>query len=215
MLFFPSTPLWHFCFCFVQRAKQAFIHHSPKAEVPGVKAVAWHSHCTWPSAELAPGCISLPGNHWQMVSLTPASFSPPAGCRDEGLTYSAKCFVKAFFSYGSADFLGVEIINFSELVGALPISALSLIHPAEEPWSVQGFFFIFPPISVLALGVRGCKGDFGSPEHSSHSSPLCCISSPAVMVTFWLSPATCHMLEKTEKLKRVSLKHQRNLFSYC
>lgn len=52
---------------------------APGLEVPGIKAVTWHSQCPWPGAELAPGCISLPGNPWKMLSLTPASFSPPAG----------------------------------------------------------------------------------------------------------------------------------------
>lgn len=127
--------------CFLHREhNKHFSITAPRLEVAGIRAGTWHSPCTWPSAEQAPGCISLPGNHWQMVSLSPASFSPPAERRDDGLTYSAKCFVKAPLSHGSADFWGVGVLGFSALCAAPPTSALGLIHPAEEPWCVQGVF---------------------------------------------------------------------------
>lgn len=145
-----------------------------------------------------------------MVSLTPASFSPPAGCRDEGLTYSAKCFVKAFFSYGSADFLGVEILNFSAACGISTNFCSQLDPPRWRAMVWQGFFSSSPPFLSWRWVWGAAKVTWVPRAHLSQQSPLF-YQFPCSDGHF-LSPAMCHMLEKTEKLKRVSLKHQRNFF---
>lgn len=102
-LFFSSTLPCHFSICFVQGARWTFIHHSPKAESTWDKGrnsvlTLCLAQC-WPGT-LRPTCVSA-GDCWQMVSPTPASVSPLAGWGHDGLTSSAKCFVKASFSFSS------------------------------------------------------------------------------------------------------------------
>lgn len=75
---------------------------------------------------------------------------------------------------------------------------------------VAGIFLIFPPISVLALGVRGCKGDLGP-----QSTPLTAVPSVlSVPLQWWSLFVSSYVLHagKNRKIKKSKFETSEKFF---